>query len=46
LPASEVANDMTAFKSREGPILAKRRTADLLDVDGTADTRDLVGDDV
>jgi len=46
LPAIDKVNDLKAFKSREDPILAKRRTADLLDVDGTADTRDLFGDGV
>jgi hypothetical protein len=42
----EVMHDLTAFQSRQGLILAKRRTADLLDVVGTAVTGDLLGDDV
>jgi hypothetical protein len=46
LPASDKVHDLKAFKSPGGLILAKRRTADLLDVDGTADTRDLFDDDV
>jgi len=41
-----VVHDLTAFLSREGLILAKRRTANLLDVDGTVVTRDLFGDEV